>query len=132
MSLVETVGFTDSFSFKYSTRPGTPAERRGLPEIDPAEAAERLGRLQALQRELTLMAHRDRVGSTTTVLVEGPSRHGGDQQCGRCPYNRVVNFAGPQPLPTGSLQQVEITAATPHSLLGQPASGASRLALPLV
>ena len=132
LSLVESVGFADSFSFKYSTRPGTPAERRGLLEIDPTEAAERLARLQALQRELTLMAHRDRIGSTTTVLVEGPSRHGGDQQCGRCPYNRVVNFAGLQPLSRGSLQRVEITAATPHSLLGQPTSSASCLALPVV
>jgi tRNA A37 methylthiotransferase MiaB len=46
MSLVEEVGFDQSFSFVYSARPGTPAA--ALPDDTPqAVKLERLARLQA-------------------------------------------------------------------------------------
>jgi len=121
LDLMEEVGFTDSYSFKFSPRPGTAAA--GLPDPVPAEvASERLSRLQALQRELTLAAHRDRVGSRTEVLVEGESRRGG-QASGRDPYHRVVNLLVPpgRPLPeAGTFVPVRVVDATPHSLLGEP------------
>ena len=119
LSLVRELGFVDSFSFKYSPRPGTPAVRAGLAPVDPAEAQRRLLELQALQCELTLAAHRGRLGTRVPVLVEGESRHGGGQRCGRCPQNRVVNFFSPEPVAAGTLVDVELQAATPHSLLGQ-------------
>ncbi len=119
LSLVRELGFVDSFSFKYSPRPGTPAVRGGLEPIVPAETQSRLEELQALQRSLTLAAHERRVGSSVRVLVEGDSRHGGGQRCGRCPYNRIVNFSSPEPVPAGTLVDVDIHGATPHSLLGE-------------
>ncbi len=118
LSLVEEARFADSFSFKYSPRPGTPAARRGLRPIDPTEAQERLEELQARQRRLTFAGHRARIGTRTEVLVEGASRHGHGQRMGRCPHNRVVNLSAPAPLPAGSLVEIDVTGATPHSLLG--------------
>jgi tRNA-2-methylthio-N6-dimethylallyladenosine synthase len=115
---MEQARFTDSFSFKYSERPGTPAQRRGLGELDPIEAQERLERVQDLQRELTLAAHRARVGERTQVLVEGESRAGAGQQTGRCPRNRVVNFSASGPVRAGEIVAVDIQGCTPHSLLG--------------
>lgn len=118
LGLVREVGFTDSFSFKYSERPGTPAQRRGLLPIDAAEAQFRLEELQTLQGELTARYQRTRIGSRTAVLVEGRARHGDLR--GRCPHNRVVNFrpaeAGPAP---GEIVNVDVVGVTPHSLLGQ-------------
>ena len=141
LELVEEVGFTDSFSFKYSPRPGTPAVRRGLGAdgaVAPAEAQARLEELQALQRVLTLRAHRARVGEQCTVLVEGPSRRSDrretPQYSGRCPQHRVVNFSAPEPPRPGSLLSMRLVAATPHSLLGEPvaSSGPARpVELPL-
>jgi tRNA-2-methylthio-N6-dimethylallyladenosine synthase len=122
LSLMEQVGFTDSFSFKYSERPGTPAQRRGLAPLDPAEAQARLERLQALQRCLTLNAHRRWVGTRQPVLVEGAAPGHPGQLRGRCPRNRVVNFSASRPIPAGTLCEVDITAATPHSLLGRAAA----------
>ena len=58
LSLMDEVRFTDSFSFKYSERPGTPAARRGLGELAPELSQTRLEQVQARQRELTLAAHR--------------------------------------------------------------------------
>ena len=46
LDLVAEVGYGQAYSFKYSARPGTPAADRA--PVDPAEADERLQRLQAL------------------------------------------------------------------------------------
>ncbi len=135
LSLLREVKFVDSFSFKYSERPETPAQRRGLIPMDPAEAGKRLEALQLLQRDLTLAAHQARVGSKVTILVEGTSRRGVDQQRGRCEYNRVVNFVSPAAVQAGSIQDVEIIDATPHSLLAVTALTAAAprsLELPIV
>lgn len=129
LALVREVGFVDSYSFKYSPRPRTRAA--SLPDPIPGPVAKaRLERLQALQRELTLVAHRQRVGSFTRVLVEGSSRRGGGQVSGRDPYHRVVNLEVANPgaaspeldieaaPPPGSLVAARIVEATPHSLIG--------------
>lgn len=121
LALVREAGFVDSFSFKYSTRPGTGAAE--LPgAVAPEEAQRRLERLQALQKEQTRGYHESRIGETVRVLVEGGSRRGNGQLAGRDPQNRVVNVdlpaaAGVEP---GALLDVRIVAATPHSLLGEP------------
>ncbi len=120
LALVRDVGFVDAYSFKYSSRPGTAAARAtdGLPA---PVLEERLEALQQLLRGLTLDAHRKRVGETTEVLVEGPSRRGGLQATGRDPYHRVVNFpvtADGDPKP-GELLVLRIAEATPHSLIGE-------------
>jgi tRNA-2-methylthio-N6-dimethylallyladenosine synthase len=122
LALVRDVAFVDSYSFKYSPRPGTAAAE--LPERVPAEQAqERLERLQELQRALTLAAHQARVGTPTEVLVEGPSRKGERQLQGRDPYHRVVHLPadeGAGGVAPGEIVPVEIVEATPHSLLGRP------------
>jgi len=121
LRLMDEIRFTDSYSFKYSERPGTPAQRHGLGELDDSEAQARLERVQDIQRELTLDAHRARVGQRVEVLVEGASRHGDGQLTGRCPQHRVVNFTAREPVALGSHIQVDITGCTPHSLLGAAA-----------
>ncbi len=125
LGLVRDVGFVDSFSFKYSPRPGTAAA--GSPgQVPPERAQARLEELQALQRQQTYAYHRSRVGEVVPVLVEGPSRRGGRQRTGRDPYHRVVNWepaegAGPAP---GSRVELRIAEATPHSLIGEPLEAA--------
>jgi len=121
LALVREAGFVDSFSFKYSPRPGTAAvELHGA--VPPEEAQRRLERLQALQKEQTRAYHESRVGETVRVLVEGGSRRGGGQWAGRDPQNRVVNVELPPAagVEAGALLDVRIVAATPHSLLGEP------------
>lgn len=118
LSLMDEVGFTDSFSFKYSERPGTPAARRGLGELDPELAQERLEQVQARQRELTLAAHAARVGERVEVLVDGQPGHERRQRSGRDPKNRLVNFRAGPDATAGSYVQVELDGYTPHSLLG--------------
>jgi tRNA-2-methylthio-N6-dimethylallyladenosine synthase len=119
LKLIRDVSFTDSFSFKYSPRPGTAAVSM-TGEVSERVAQARLEELQDLQRSLTLDAHRARVGETAEVLVEGPSRRGGAQLSGRDLFHRIVNFSTEtesSPAP-GDLIPVEIVDATPHSLIG--------------
>lgn len=124
LSLMKDVRFTDSFSFKYSERPGTPAERRGLGELDPVEAQARLVEVQALQTELTLEAHHARVGERVDVLVDGHSRRPGATHTGRDPHNRLVNFRAESDIARGAYACVDIDGYTPHSLLGRVATSA--------
>jgi len=122
LDLVERVGFVDSYSFKYSARPGT-AAASFADAVDPGEAQRRLQALQSVQRELTLAHHRGRVGERVRVLIQGESRRGGGQLCGRDPHHRLVNLApGTDEIPlqarAGDIREVEIVEATPHSLIG--------------
>ncbi len=119
LSAVEEAGFVDSYSFKYSPRPGTPAVSAESP-VAPPEAQRRLEELQALQRSLTLRYHRSRVGDVCDVLLVGESRRGGGQWQGRDPYNRVVNVQAPvEGFEAGAACSVGIVEATPHSLVGE-------------
>ncbi len=127
LALVEDIGFVDSYSFKYSPRPGTPAPALE-DRVSEAEAQARLEELQALQRGLTIAYHRGRVGSETEVLLEGPSRKGSQWQ-GRDPQHRIVHVdpgAFPGAIP-GSFASVRVTEVTPHSLLGSAAAPVLRL-----
>ncbi len=117
MTLIEDIGFDHSFSFIYSPRPGTPAA--DLPDDTPQDV--KLARLQRLQATIDANARRisqDMVGSTQSVLVEGPSRKDAAELAGRTGNNRVVNFAG-SPRLIGQLIDLTITSALPHSLRGQ-------------
>jgi tRNA-2-methylthio-N6-dimethylallyladenosine synthase len=125
LRVVREAGFVDSYSFKYSRRPFT-AAAACEDGVAPEEAQERLELLQALQRELTLAYHRRRVGETTRVLVEGPSRRAGSagdgirQLSGRDPYHRIVNFeAGAGAVRPGDCVALRLVEATPHSLIGE-------------
>ncbi|MFI5316257.1 MAG: MiaB/RimO family radical SAM methylthiotransferase, partial [Myxococcota bacterium] len=122
LSLMEEVRFADSFSFKYSERPGTPAERRGLGELDPVEAQERLLEVQTLQTALTLEAHGARVGERVEVLVDGHSRRPGCELTGRDPQNRLVNFSAARAVAPGDYAAVDVFDFTPHTLLGRQAA----------
>jgi tRNA-2-methylthio-N6-dimethylallyladenosine synthase len=125
LRVVSEAGFVDSYSFKYSPRPGTAAAAFDDP-VPPEEAQERLVELQALQRALTLAYHRRRVGESVEVLVEGLSRKAtagrGEplpQLQGRDGYHRVVNFRAQAGVTPGQLARLTLVEATPHSLLGE-------------
>ncbi|MGB3875166.1 MAG: tRNA (N6-isopentenyl adenosine(37)-C2)-methylthiotransferase MiaB [Shinella zoogloeoides] len=116
MRLVEAVGYAQAFSFKYSTRPGTPgAEMDG--HVEEAVKAERLERLQALlfrqQGEFALGC----VGKEIDLLLEKPGRKPG-QLVGRSPWLQPVNIDA-KGSEIGDIIRVRITDAGPNSLFAQ-------------
>ncbi|MGI4794245.1 MAG: tRNA (N6-isopentenyl adenosine(37)-C2)-methylthiotransferase MiaB [Janthinobacterium lividum] len=115
MALVRRVEFAQAFSFKYSSRPGTPAA--GAPGHVPEDVKHaRLQELLALLRDQQEAFNRRTEGLVLPVLFTGPGRRPG-QLSGRTPYLQPVHVSGPLSL-IGSETDVRIAAATTTSLLG--------------
>jgi tRNA-2-methylthio-N6-dimethylallyladenosine synthase len=116
LALVERVGFAQSFSFKYSPRPGTPGAL--LPQqVKDTVRGERLHRLQRLLERQAADFNARTVGRVLPVLFERPGRHPG-QLVGRTPYLQAVHVEA-DGAAVGQLHEVMITAAFPHSLAGR-------------
>jgi tRNA-2-methylthio-N6-dimethylallyladenosine synthase len=116
IGLLEQVRYDGIFAFKYSKRPGTAALKLSghLPE-DIKE--NRLDRVLALQREISVQKNRDLIGSIQEVLLDGHSKRGG-MITGRTRGNKAVNVKA-SPLLIGSLATVQITSAGVNSLTGR-------------
>jgi len=115
LALVETVGFAQAYSFKWSPRPGTPASTLGGAVPEP-EQERRLQRLQGLLGRQQTSFNLACVGRVMSVLFERPGQRQG-QIVGRSPYLQSVYAQGSQHHMGGSLD-VEILGAGPNSLSG--------------
>lgn len=117
MKLIDDIGFDQSFSFIFSSRPGTPAAN--LADDTPADVKHaRLTRLQAAINENARKINEAMVGSVQRVLVEKPSRKNPNEMTGRTENMRYVNFPG-HPRMIGQFVDVVITEAMSNSLRGR-------------
>ena len=119
MELIDAVRFDQSFSFKYSQRPNTPA----LKLKDSVPEAVKEDRLAVLQGRINGLAQgyaQALVGTQQAVLITGPSRRDAQELTGKTACNRAVNLAGSMDW-VGQMLDVEITAALPNSLRGRAA-----------
>lgn len=92
LSLMEEVGFDNSFLFKYSERPGTYAARKYPDDVPEEVKLERLQRMIDLQQKLSEESNRRDVGKTFEVLIEGFSKKSREQYFGRTQQNKVLVF----------------------------------------
>ena len=116
LSVVKEVGYASAYTFKYSTRPGTPGAKLDgqIPESIKSERLARLNEQINLQmREF----HRSVVGRVLPVLIEKAGRQPG-QIGGRSPYLQAVHMDGPIRL-IGQIVPVEILEARNNSLVGK-------------
>lgn len=91
LSVVGEAGNAHGFSFKYSPRPGTPAEK--MPQIDEETKAERLERLQDCILNAQTQFVEGHIGREVQVLVEKVGRFDG-QLIGRSPFLFPVVLSG--------------------------------------
>jgi tRNA-2-methylthio-N6-dimethylallyladenosine synthase len=115
LSLVDEIGFSGAFSFKYSRRPGTPGAEMD-DQVDEAAKSERLQRLQQAIDRSQADFNRSCVGRTVSVLFERPGRYSG-QIVGRSPYLQPVQVEAPASL-IGKIAPVSITEVASNSLFG--------------
>lgn len=118
MSLLREVDYHYVFSFKYSPRPNTLAQKRMADDVPEAEKTRRIMALQHQQREQQFARHQRSVGTIEHVLVDSVSRRRTTELAGRTEGSIVVNFEGPADW-IGRLLPVRITEAGPNSLRGQ-------------
>ncbi|MBF0326629.1 MAG: tRNA (N6-isopentenyl adenosine(37)-C2)-methylthiotransferase MiaB [Alphaproteobacteria bacterium] len=113
LDIVRRIGFVQTYSFKYSARPGTPAAN--LPNQVPEPVKEeRLAELQTLLLEQTKAFNQACVGKRMSVLLDRPGRRPG-QLVGRSPYMQPVHVddVGDR---RGQVVEVEIAEVHPNSL----------------
>jgi tRNA-2-methylthio-N6-dimethylallyladenosine synthase len=134
LALLRRVPFDNLFSFIYSRRPHTTADKMlerneaaPRPESAWAEvprdlALRRLAEVQALQRERTLSSHRTLVGAEVDVLVERAETAPGvtGERFGRSRENWTTHFVGPSSV--GDVVKVRVLRASPVALAGEETS----------
>ncbi|MDP9761253.1 MULTISPECIES: tRNA (N6-isopentenyl adenosine(37)-C2)-methylthiotransferase MiaB [Agrobacterium] len=118
MAIIEQVKYAQAFSFKYSTRPGTPGADL-TDQVAEEVKAERLERLQALLLRQQKEFAESLVGKTMDVLLEKPGRMP-EQLIGRSPWLQSVNLDA-KTLKIGDIVNVRITATGPNSLFAEVA-----------
>ncbi len=115
LNIVDEVRYAAAYSFKYSSRPGTPAA-----DMDghiPADVMD--DRLQRLQARLAIHStafNAASVGKRTRILLERKGRRPG-QMIGKTPWLQSVHLETDAQM--GSVVDVELLSAGPNSLAGQ-------------
>ena len=115
MQLVRDVHYGQAYSFKYSTRPGTPAAEK--PQLPEDVMNERLQRLQALLREQQQSTQAAMVGREVKVLFEKAGREQG-QMIGKSEYLHAVYAEAPADV-IGQVRRVKVVQDSPNSLKGE-------------
>ena len=116
LAIARDVGYASAFTFKYSSRPGTPGATMDE-QVDEAIKVERLARLNAQIAAQTQAFADSCVGRVLDVLIDKPGRNAG-QVGGRSPYLQAVHMDGPARL-IGQIVPVEIVARGNNSLAGK-------------
>src|SRR5437763_10726347 len=120
LSLTAAVRYHSMFSFKYSERPNTLAEKRMADDVSEPEKTRRIVALQASQRAIQSELNERLVGTRVDVLIDSASRRRQNELSGRTTGNVVVNLPGPVDW-IGQILPVRVERAGPHSVWGRAA-----------
>jgi tRNA-2-methylthio-N6-dimethylallyladenosine synthase len=118
MDLVSAVRFQFMYSFKYSPRPNTLADKRMKDDVPESIKSRRIMELQRLQGQIQVELFEAMVGQELMVLVDGTSRRNAAELSGKTDGWVTVNFPGPEGL-VGRLVPVRITSAGNNSVRGE-------------
>ena len=116
LDLVNKCKFDLAFTFIFSKRVGTPAEKM-QDNISLEEKEERLYKLNELINKYALENNEKLLNKTVKVLVEGPSDKN-DMLMGYTDTNKLVNLKGPKDI-IGKIVDVKITGVKTWSLDGE-------------
>ena len=116
--LMREVKFDFAYMFKYSERPKTLAERNYKDDVPEQVKSERLKSIIDMQLEHSLLRHKEMVGKTFKVLVEGVSKRDENKLYGRNSQNAVVIFEK-NGLKKGEYADVMIEDCTSATLFGK-------------
>ena len=117
LSLVEECKYDNAFTFIFSVRKGTPAEKL-KDNTTLAEKEERLQRLNEVVNKYFLENNKKLEGTVLKVMVEGTSEKK-DMYYGYSETNKLINFTSDRKLVPGDLVDVEIVDAKTWSLDGK-------------
>lgn len=117
LKLVEEVKYDSAFTFIYSRRKYTPADR--MKEQVPEDVKhERFNRLVEVANKNSIEINKSYQDKIVEILVEGKSKNNEEYLQGKTRTGKTVNFPGEEAL-VGKLVQVRITKARSFSLMGE-------------
>ena len=116
ISLIKKVNFINSYSFIYSSRPGTPASN--LATIDKEIQKKRLVVLQNLLRKIQMNKNKKEVGKIKEVLVENRMKNR-NQHFGRTRDLTPVILSQSKDSDIGKILDVKIEECNQNSLFGR-------------
>ena len=114
LQLVKDIKYGQSYSFKYSSRPGTPAANRE--EVCESLKKDRLAELQLLLSKQQMDIQKSMIGKEVKVLFEKPGRLN-NQMGGKSEYLHAVHVIGGS-LKKGDIKSVKIINTEANSLGG--------------
>ncbi len=112
MKFVDNVGFVIAYSFMYSQRPGTPAQKKD--NVPIADKKARLSALQSLLKEQQKKFNKSFIGKNMEILFEKKGRYL-DQYIGRSIYNQSVFTKSDSDL-INTIKKVKILNSTDFAL----------------
>jgi tRNA-2-methylthio-N6-dimethylallyladenosine synthase len=112
MQFIDDVGFVIAYSFMYSQRPGTPAQKKD--NVPLADKKARLTAIQSLLKEQQKKFNKSFVGSNMEILFEKKGRYQ-DQYIGRSIYNQSVFTKNNKNL-INTIEKVKILNSTDFAL----------------
>ncbi|MBN1783553.1 MAG: MiaB/RimO family radical SAM methylthiotransferase, partial [Alphaproteobacteria bacterium] len=117
MDAAKRVPFLVSYSFKYSPRPHTPAQKAFKDDVNPKDKAERLKRLQDLLHRIQKDFNQACIGKTVEVLIDQDKGAGVFR--GRSPYMQNVKIDTDKEGLLGEVVSVKIKDASSFLLYGE-------------
>ena len=115
IKLMNKVGFINSFSFMYSSRPGTPAFN--LDKIDEKDAKNRLIEFQRIAENVKNKYRKSLIKKTVKVLFENKMKNG-NRYFGRDEYFNAVIVESDKDL-KGKIENVKILEGNQGTLFGE-------------
>lgn len=117
LELLKAVEYDSIFSFIYSKRKGTPAEK--MADVMTEEHKhENFERMLSIQNEISLKRNKMLIGSVQSVLVEGESKTDLTKQSGRSEGGKLVHFEADGDL-IGKIVNVKIESVNTWTLSGK-------------
>ena len=117
LDLVKQVQYDAAFTFIYSRRNNTPADKME-DQISDEIKHDRFNRLVEVVNESIIAGNKAMEGKVVEVLVEGVSKNDESKLTGRTRNAKLVNFPGCKEL-IGKLVNVKIVKANSFSLVGE-------------
>ncbi len=117
LAALEKIRFDYAFTFKFSARKGTAAEKY-TNQIDEKIRLQRLQKLIDLQKKITTEKYRELIGKKVGVYVEQISKKNKYELSGRTRGNKIAVFPGKKYL-IGNFVNLKITDATGWTLKGK-------------
>ena len=116
LNLIKEINYSQAYSFKYSSRPGTPAVVF-FNHVEESIKSSRLQEVQDLLRLQQMEFNKKSINSTQNVLVLKNGKKN-RQYLGRSPFNQSIYFYSDDNNLIGSTININVTEAFQNSLTG--------------